>query len=128
MYYLDEIMDRTFDSWSKMLGANDVSFWGSSIVEIKPAPETETTIETPAWEPADSNDWELEDKTQVDIETKTQVQETTGVMETHCETESVHRNQISDGDVSSTSAIYNLTDTARGAVEDLLPFDDETEN
>lgn len=70
MYYLDEIMDRTVDGWSTMLGENDYSFWASSVIEMKPTyaasdtpdtPETETATstpsETPSWEPADTNNW-----------------------------------------------------------------------
>ena len=64
MYYLDEIMDRTFDSWSTMLGANNNSFWASMEIEMKPTPEpskesdntNNTPEETPDWEAADSNE------------------------------------------------------------------------
>jgi len=105
MYYLDEIMDRTFDSWGMMLGANDNSFWASTEIEMKPAPETstpevETTTttstpaETPAWESADTSDW----------------------------------NESSDGSWEPTpinETVQQIADTAREFLEDINPFTDE---
>ncbi|MBC8522766.1 hypothetical protein H8D29_02455 [PVC group bacterium] len=65
MYYLDEIMNRTFDNWGAMLGANDFSFWAGSTIETKPTTDTttetlSTPAETPAWEPADTSQWSQE--------------------------------------------------------------------
>jgi len=36
MYNVNQILDRTFDNWSTMLGANEFSFWAVSVVEMKP--------------------------------------------------------------------------------------------
>ena len=47
MYYLDEIMDRSVDTWSTMLGDNEYSFWATSEIEMKPTPETQSTPESP---------------------------------------------------------------------------------
>jgi len=111
MYYLDEIMDRSVDSWSTMLGANNYSFWATSEIEMKPTPETQSTPESPdtntaisvpeeipAWEPADTNVWD----------------ETT---EEACES-----NPISE-------TLQNIAGTARQVLEEINPFtDDESED
>jgi hypothetical protein len=63
MYNVEEILDRTFENWSKMLGANDHSFWSNSEIEMKPATDadtsstTSTPAETPAWEPLVTSEW-----------------------------------------------------------------------
>ncbi len=108
MYYLDEIMDRTFDSWSRMLGANNNSFWASSEIEMKPSTSTYETsedeptpsapAETPAWEPADANNW----------------------------------NDCSEGSSESNpvhEAVKHIADTARDVIDDINPFTDrDSEN
>ena len=110
MYYLDEIMDRTFDDWSTMLGANNYSLWASSEIEMKPtqadttsAPDTDTVTstpaETPAWEPADNTQWE------------------TTTAEDDC-----NSNTISD-------TLHHISDTAREVIADINPFTDrESDN
>jgi len=119
MYYLDEIMERTFDSWGTMLGANNVSFWATSEIETKPttnqdATTTTTPTETPVWEAADTNDWQIEvecvdDSTQT---TETSEEPTTTEVNETCESNPV------------SSAIYNLTDVVRDSVEGLFPTDE----
>ena len=104
MYYLDEIMDRTFDGWSTMLGANDESFWAISEVEMKPTPDTSsapdtdtvtsTPAETPAWEPADNTQWE------------------TATVE-----DEYNSNAISE-------TLHHISDTAREVIADINPFTD----
>ena len=43
MYYLDEIMDRAFNNWTDILGANDSTFWSAtSTIESKPEVEKES--------------------------------------------------------------------------------------
>ena len=106
MYYLDEIMNRTFEGWSTMLGANNYSFWASSEIEMKPTTDTNSDIdpatsapaETPAWEPADTTEW-----------------------------------QTSKEDSSATNPIsetlHNIAGTAREVIEEINPFTDrESEN
>jgi hypothetical protein len=63
MYYLDEIMDRAFNNWTDILGANDSTFWSAtSTIESKPEVEKETPSvpstpsENPPWEPADTTE------------------------------------------------------------------------
>jgi hypothetical protein len=47
MYYLDEIMDRTFDNFAKMVNANNDSFWTTNTtIEAKPTEEPETATPT----------------------------------------------------------------------------------
>ena len=113
MYYLDEIMDRTFDNWSTMLGANDFSFWASSEIEMKPnadTTETETSIstpaETPAWEPADTNEWNEEATCDSDSASSNWNKE-----------ESCDSNPISE-------TLQNIAGTAREVIEDINPFTD----
>jgi hypothetical protein len=106
MYYLDEIMDRTFEGWSRMLGANEYSFWASSEIEMKPtyatpdtsdSPETDTATntpaETPTWEPADTNDWNT------------------------CKEDTCDSNPMSD-------TLHHIAATARQVVEEINPFTD----
>ncbi|HIO20516.1 MAG TPA: hypothetical protein EYN11_05400 [Phycisphaerales bacterium] len=63
MYYVEEIVDRTFENWSTMLGAKDHSFWSNSEIEMKPTTDadtsstTSTPAETPAWEPTVTSEW-----------------------------------------------------------------------
>ena len=65
MYYVEEIVDRTFENWSTMLGANDHSFWSNSEIEMKPTTDVDTSsttttttpAETPAWEPTVTSEW-----------------------------------------------------------------------
>ena len=108
MYYLDEIMDRTFDSWSTMLDANNNSFWAVSEIEIKPTlqisnstensdssetPDTSETTEIPAREPADKKSWNASSDY------------TSG------------SNQISE-------TLHNLADTTREVLKEINPFQD----
>ena len=119
MYYLDEIMDRTLDSWSTMLGANDFSFWASSEIEMKPTTtspaitethETETTTsspaETPAWEPADTNKWNEEATCDSDSDSSNWNKE-----------ESCDSNPISE-------TLQNIAGPAREVIEDINPSTD----
>ncbi len=95
MYYLDEIMDRTFDNFAKMVNANNDSFWTTNTtIEAKPTEEPETATpttsptETPAWEPADQGTWNAEPS------------------------------------VETTPVIQNIADTARDVIEEINPFTD----
>ena len=95
MYYLDEIMDRTFNNFAKIVNANNDSFWTTNTtIEAKPTeePETATPItsptETPAWEPADTTQWRAETS------------------------------------VETTPVIQNIADTARDVIEEINPFTD----
>tara|TARA_B100001245_G_C22459804_1_gene236006 strand:- start:64 stop:390 length:327 start_codon:yes stop_codon:yes gene_type:complete len=106
MYYLEEIMDRTFDSWSRMLGANDYSFWGSAEIEMKPIPTTaETTetesvptpAETPSWEPADTTAWSK-------------------YTEDSCDS-----NPVND-------TVQNIANVAKEVIEDINPWTDSESN
>ena len=115
MYYLDEIMDRTVDGWSTMLGATEYSFWASSEIEMKPTlaatetpdtsdtPETETATsspaETPAWEPADTN-----------TEARYVADNWNESTEEACES-----NPISE-------TLQNIAGTARQVIEEINPF------
>ncbi len=118
MYYLDEIMDRTFETWGSMLGANDLSFWATSEIEMKPTPHTDTNTttptETPAWEAADTNEWQIEVECADDA---IQVTETSGEPTAPEVDETCQSNPAS-------SAIYNLTDTVRDSIEGLQPTDE----
>ncbi len=95
MYYLDEIMDRTFDNFAKMVNANNDSFWTTNTtIEAKPTEEPETATpttsptETPAWEPADTTQWRAETS------------------------------------VAATPMIQDIADTARDVIEEINPFTD----
>ena len=47
MYYLDEIMDRTFDNFAKMVNANNDSFWTTNTtIEAKPTEEPKQKTKT----------------------------------------------------------------------------------
>ena len=76
MYYLDEIMDRTFETWGNLIQADDYSFWGDSVeIEAKPNDWTRSamaTSETTNWDTdtdkeSDSNN--LDDDTKTETET-----------------------------------------------------------
>ena len=108
MYYLDDIMDRTFDNWSMMLGANDSSFWANSEIEMKPESDSEKSTtnapaETPAWEPADTSEW---NETSDDSSSDTATTNTDAVSET----------------------LRDFADTASEAIADINPFTDEDRN
>ena len=73
MYYVGEIIDRTFANWSEIIGATDNSLWATSAtIETKPATDSDTNTsnptpaEIPAWEPADTNDWGKSTAEQID--------------------------------------------------------------
>jgi|TARA_B100000315_G_scaffold86313_1_gene79100 hypothetical protein len=111
MYYLDEIMNRTFETWSKMLGANDQTFWNlSSTVETKPTSEPDTKMqpstpeETPAWEPAD--------------ETVTESYQETSSQETS--------NQDASSQVTPMGeTVEQIAEAAKEVFNELNPFTDE---
>jgi hypothetical protein len=59
MYSVYDVLDRTFENWGNMLGANRNDFWSAnSEVEMKPgndeAASPSQPMETPAWESTDS--------------------------------------------------------------------------
>ena len=114
MYYLDEIMDRSVDSWSTILGDNEYSFWATSEIEMKPNPETPSTTETPdtntpisapdeapTWEPADTN-----------TEARYVADNWNESTEEACES-----NPISE-------TLQNIAGTARQVIEEINPFTD----
>ena len=87
MYYVGEIIDRTFANWSEIIGATDESLWTTSaIIETKPETNSDTTTsnptpaENPPWEPADTNEWNEASAEQIDSnpisETLDQIAET----------------------------------------------------
>jgi len=120
MYYLDEIMNRTFEGWSTMLGANEFSFWAVSVVEMKPTPEIETPstttpIEIQEWEPADTNDWTLQSSTQSSSD---------AVVETNATTET----DTADTKDAMSATLENLTETVQDVFEEFNPFRDRQEN
>ena len=99
MYYLDEIIDRTFDNFAKMINANDNCFWTTnSTIEPKPIEEPETTTTTaspteiPAWEPADTTQWREETS------------------------------------VAATPAIQDIAETVKNVVDEINPFTDSDHN
>ena len=112
MYYLDEIMDRTFDRWGSILGANDNSFWTViSTIETKPTTETETVTtpstpaETPAWEPAD-------------------VTETQEYQETNSQDTSTQEDSTFNSNPMSET-IEQIADAAKDMFNEINPFTDE---
>ena len=123
MYNVNQILDRTFDNWSTMLGANEFSFWAVSVVEMKPTPEIETPtttttttpVETQEWEPADTTDWSLQSSTQ---------SSTDAVVETSTTTET----DTADTTDAMSATLENLTETAQDVFEEFNPFRDPDEN
>ena len=120
MYNVNQILDRTFDNWSTMLGANEFSFWAVSVVEMKPTPEIETSTptaptESQEWEPADTNDWTLQSFAKTSTEPVVESGAT-------AETESA------DTTDAMSATLENLTDTARDVIEEFNPFRDPEEN
>ena len=123
MYNVNQILDRTFDNWGTMLGANEYSFWAISEIEMKPTqmntsgmqttPETEPSTttsptETQEWEPADTKEW---------------THESSGVARaTSVDTETA------DPTDAMSATLENLTDTARDVFEEFNPFRDPEEN
>ncbi len=120
MYNVNQILDRTFDNWGTMLGANEFSFWAISEIEMKPTPEIETPTtttptETQEWEPADTNDWSLQSSTQSSTDP---VVETSATTETDAE----------DTTDSMSATLHNISETARDAFEEFNPFRDPEED
>ena len=120
MYNVNQILDRTFDNWSTMLGANEFSFWAVSVVEMKPTPEIETPTptaptESQEWEPADTNDWAGQSYAKTSTEP---------VAETSTTTET----DTADTTDAMSATLENLTDTARDVIEEFNPFRDPEDN
>ena len=123
MYYLDEIMDRTCNTWGEMLGAAASSFWATTAtIETKPSTETETSTttvtpaETPAWEPADTREWTESAEDTCDSKPTTDTNE----WDTST-TEQSDSNPISE-------TLQNITDTAKQVIDEINPFTDRESN
>ena len=128
MYNVNQILDRTFDNWSTMLGANEFSFWAVSVVEMKPTseietPTTTTPIEIQEWEPADTTDWTLQSSTESSIETATDTS-IDAVVETSATTET----DAEDTTDVMSATLHNISETARDALEEFNPFRAPEEN
>ena len=123
MYYVGEIIDRTFANWSEIIGATDNSLWSTSAtIETKPATDSDTytsnptPAETPAWEPADTNEWNESVAKQSD---EKPTPDTNEWGESTAE-------QIDKNPVSET--LQNITDTAKHVIDEINPFTDRESN
>jgi hypothetical protein len=119
MYYVGEIIDRTFANWSEIIGATDNSLWATSAtIETKPATDSDTNTsnptpaEIPAWEPGDTNEWNESAAKQSDEMPTTESNEwDTSTAE-----------QSDSNPISET--LQNITDTAKQVIDEINPFAD----
>ncbi len=115
MYYVQEIVDRTFENWSTMLGANDHSFWSNSEIEMKPTTDVDTFSTTstpavpPAWESTVTSEWDESTDNQFATPSTSPSESTT------------------DTDHVSTT-LHEFTETASETLDDINPFSDRESN
>ena len=115
MYYIDEIMERAFDNFGKMINANEYSFWApSSLIEAKPSTgstEPDTTTQTQEWEAAD--------------ESTTTTTTTTDWSSTEKATPATDSTM---SDVAGLAAATEIADAVSEVIEDVNPFSSDSDS
>lgn len=111
MYYIDEIMERAFDNFGKIINANEYSFWApSSLIEAKPSTgstEPDTTTQTQEWEAADESttttDWSSTEK-------------------------ATPATDSTMSDVAGLAATTEIADAVSEVIEDVNPFSSDSDS
>ena len=116
MYYLDEIMDRTFECWGNLIKADDYSLWGASaVIEAKPNDWTISATATSA-----SSNWSEEtdsDSNTTDWNSDSDSDAGSGDWNTDTESEKA----------ASASTIHEITDAISETIDDINPFTSDTD-
>ena len=146
MYYIEEIIGRTFANWGNMIHANDHSFWGAtSEIEAKPNDWTNSAAaisESHSWskeENSTNTAWNSDSNTESDSGDSSWSSGT----DTNTDSETDNWNSDSEGDSNKdwnadtetekvvstpTTTMSEITAAVSDVIDDINPFTDEEDN